>query len=149
MIGCELAERMSGGATHVWAQPVGDGGPHGRAVREERGLRIARFHQLVIGTVEAEPRQGEAERRIRPIENRLRRSVRRCEILSHPRLLRSLPGKEQHDVHAPVRQSRTTEDAQVKPAPKASISTSEPSPTSPFCVASSSAIGIDADDVFP
>jgi hypothetical protein len=43
----------------------------------------------------------------------------------------------------------TTIDAQVKPAPNATSSTVLPSPMRPDSIASSSAIGIDADEVLP
>ena len=68
----------------------------------KRGLRIARRHQLIVGTLEAEPRERNAERRVGLLEDGRGRWESGGEILSHPRLLRSLPGKEQYDIHANV-----------------------------------------------
>jgi hypothetical protein len=68
------------------------------------------------------------------------------EIFTHPDELRALPRKEEPHARA---HRRTTLAAHVKPAPNATISTSDPSPIRPCSRASSSATGTEAELMFP
>jgi hypothetical protein len=83
----ELPERVSRrGDDHV-ADGVAHSGPRGRAVGEERRLRVVRQRQLVGRTLEREERQWDAERGVGGFEDLARGRKARGEVLPHPRCL--------------------------------------------------------------
>ncbi len=71
--------------------------------------------------------------------------------LAHADLLRSLAGKEERAPGRAVRRShhRTAADAQASPPPSAEKISRSPSLIFFISIASSSAVGTDADEVFP
>ena len=102
--------------------------------------------ELVRRALEAEPAERHSEGGVGCLEDGPRRREGLCEILPHSRLLGALARKQQDDVHG---QNRTIIDAQVNPAPNATRRTVDPSRTRPAWIASSSAMGIDAEEVLP
>ena len=112
-------------------------------MREQRGLSVVRERQFVGWTLETQLAEWRAERRVGALEH-VTRFGERSNRNRHP--FASLAREEEDDVHG---QRRTTIEPQVKPAPKATSNTVEPSPRIPFSIASSSAIGTEAADVFP
>src|SRR5881296_801216 len=65
--------------------------------RENRGLGVGGQREVRLRTLEHEPRQVEAERLVRLLEDRLRARGRRVEPLAHPDRLRALAGEEKRD----------------------------------------------------
>ena len=150
VVGGELAERVAGGGAHVRLEHVAGHGPGGGAVREERRLRVVREREILGRPAEHEPAERLAERGVDLVERATRGRKGVGEVPGHAGLLRALAGKEQNDVGRRRHdQKRITMEAHVKPAPKATMSTVEPSCTRPDSIASSRAIGMDADDVLP
>src|SRR4051812_8011092 len=146
MVRRELAQRMPGGRDHLRADDIARRRPDGRAMREQRRLRVVGERQLVGRTLETEFAERRTERRVRALEDVFGARKRLDEILAHSGLLRALARKKENDIHG---QSFTTIEPHVKPAPNATSSTFAPSPTTPFWMASSNAIGTDAADVLP
>ncbi len=90
-------------------------------------------------------RQRHAERAVGRIEHRAALGVGLGELAPHAGLLRALSGEQEGDaVH-----QRTTDAAQVSPAPNAAISTMWSRAMHPRRTASSRAIGIEAAEVLP
>src|SRR5687768_13880917 len=90
---------MTGCGLRLPLQPVFHDGPDCRAMREQRRLRVMRERERVGRTFEAQLRQRFAECGIGLLKNIRSRRERGGEVLSHPRLLRSLPGEQQDYVH--------------------------------------------------
>src|SRR5438552_3958227 len=65
--------------------------------REDRGLGVGGQREVRLRTLEHEPRQVEAERLVRLLEDRLRARGCRVEPLAHPDRLRALAGEEKRD----------------------------------------------------
>ncbi len=147
MVGAELAQRVPRRADDVEPR-VPEHRPDGGAVGEERRLGVHRERELLGGAFPAEAREREAQGVVRLLEDGARGRERIRQILPHPDRLGALPRKEQGDAIA-RHQRRTTLAAHVKPAPKATISTSDPGPARPCSIASSSATGMEADDMLP
>ena len=143
----ELAERVAGRRDDARADDVARRRPHRRAVREQRRLRVVRERELVGRPLEAERAERRAERRVGALEDVLRAAGNAsARSLPIPGFCEPWPGKSST---TSIGQNRTTIEPHVKPAPNATSSTVVPSLTTPFSIASSSAIGIDADDVLP
>src|SRR6185295_19736905 len=106
---------------------------------------VGRQRELLVGPLEAEPRQPVSERGVGLVEDRARGRVPLRQRFAHADLLRALTGEKERDrAH-----QRTTAEAQVNPPPSAEKSRRSPSLILRFSMASSSAVGTDADDVFP
>ena len=65
------------------------------ARRQDRGLLDLGPQQLLVRTLEAEPREREAERGVGRVEDVARGRRRLEDVAAHADLLRALPGKEQ------------------------------------------------------
>jgi hypothetical protein len=90
VIGGELAERMAGSRPNVRADALSHRRPDGRAVGEQRGLRVMRERERLPGAVEAQGAQRLTEGGIHRGEGLARSRERVYEIPGHSRLLRSL-----------------------------------------------------------
>jgi hypothetical protein len=99
MVGRELAQRVSGGAANVRAHSFGDDGPHRRAVREKRRLRIPGGGQFIGRTFKADAAKIGAERGINFAENSTGHRERLGKIFSHAGFLRALTGEKKYDIH--------------------------------------------------
>jgi hypothetical protein len=102
--------------------------------------------KLLCRAIEAKVTEGRAKRGVCPVEHVPGGGKGLYQVLAHAWLLRALARKQEYNVHS---YRRTIIEPHVKPAPKATSSTVEPSPNLPRSIASSSAIGIDAADVLP
>ena len=71
----------------------------GDRVGQDRRLRVGGELQLLLGPLEAEPREREAEDRVGLVEDRARRRRRLAERLAHADGLGALAGKEQGERH--------------------------------------------------
>src|SRR5437870_3403294 len=118
-------------------------GSHAR--HEKRGLGVLGARELLDRTLEAEGRQGKPQHLVSSLEYLARLGIPLGQRAPHAHRLRSLPGKEKRD---PAHQ-RTTAAAHVKPPPNVTISTRLPGLSRPCFFASSSASGIEAEEVLP
>ncbi len=116
---------------------------HRGRVGEDRRLRVMGAGQLLLGPFPHDAGQRDPERLVDGAEGVARGRKSLGEILPHADALRALARTHQDRYH------RTTALPQVKPAPNATSSTSDPGPTRPSATAWSSARGMDAEDVFP
>src|SRR5262249_52551665 len=114
--------------------------------RQNRGLRVAREHQLGLRTVEAGRADFVAERLVGDFEGRPRHFEAFGELLAHSDELRTLSWKAPSDAH---RHIRTSALPQEMPAPRAHMSTVWPGLMRPSRTASSSAMGMEALEVLP
>ena len=150
------AQASRGHVSRVLAQAVarrgGDtqsdrfhGAEGGHADRQDRGLCVLGQGQLLVGSLETEARDGVREDLVGGLETGCRLRKPLGQRAPHAGVLCSLTRKEQGD----RRHQRTTDAAQVNPAPKAAINTMLPGRIFPAFTPSSSTIGIEADEVFP
>ena len=127
MIRRELAERVPGRSAHVRAKAVGDRGPDRRSVRQQRRLRVVRERQLVGRPLEAEARERDAEASRQPARRRRARRERRSRDPC-PSRASAIPARERAErCPRDCRLEANDRDAHVKPAPKATNSTCDPS----------------------
>src|SRR6266851_901293 len=68
---------------------------------EDRGLRVGRLAQLLLGALEEEPQEPPAEGRVGLVEHRARLGIGLRQRLAHPHRLRTLPRKDERDRHVP------------------------------------------------
>ena len=132
--------RRGHGGTEFGADDRKDGG----AVCENRRLGVLRRDEVFFGAVEHDPGQSDAERGVDRVEDGARVWKPFREIFPHADFLRALPRAEPDRAY-----HRTTMLPHVKPAPNAHSITTMPGFNRPVLTASSSAIAIDAADVFP
>src|SRR5712664_3220699 len=123
---------------------VAHNGKDGGAMGKNRGLRVLRRRQLVFRSLEHDSGQWDVERFVDRVEYRARRRKPFREIFSHADFLRALSRAEPDRTY-----HRTTMLPQVKPAPNAHSITTMPGFSRPVFTASSSAMAMDAADVFP
>ena len=125
-------ERRGGHERAVLAQavardPVGpDSACHERAQRGDAGgedgrLRVRRELQLGLGSLEAEPRQREAERCVRLREDLAALGERVSERPPHPDLLRALAREHEREAHALAASGRAVPEA-ARPRATSSLS---------------------------
>src|SRR5262245_5593287 len=77
-----------------------DRGPDRRTVGKERRLGVLRQRERFSRAVEAQAREAFPERGIGTREDMARGRKGGDEVLTHSRLLRSLAGKEQNEIHS-------------------------------------------------
>ena len=140
-----LAEAVAGRGRRLRAAPRRERPVGGDRNREDRRLRDLGSNELGLGPRETELRQPHVQRVVGGAEDGRGRRLSGRKVLSHPRVLRSLTWKQRRERP----HQRTALAAQVRPAPKAAIRMTSPRAILPARTASSSAIGIEAADVFP
>src|SRR5690606_38856623 len=137
----ELAERVPGREAHVLDrlrdQPV-----HRDRVHENRGLRVARRGQLLLGALPVAAREIDVElaRRLTPQVARGRVALR--DVAAHADELGTLAREQE-------RYQRSTAEPQVNPAPNATRRTLSPRFKRPCSCASSRATGTVAELMLP
>ncbi len=139
-----LPETVAGGSLRARA-PSFQGAQRRHGHGEHRGLGDLGSGELLLASIEAQAGEGHAQRPVGPLEDVPGLVIGLGQGSAHPGRLGPLPGKDERD---PAHQ-RTTLAAQVRPAPKAAISTRSFGRTRPERTASSRAMGMEAALVFP
>src|SRR5690606_33732024 len=111
-------------------------------MHEDGRLRVARGRQLRLGTLPCNVRQRATEHIVGLLEGAARLLERVRQVSPHPHVLGAL-AREEEPYH------RSTADAQVNPAPNATIRMLSPGLMRPCSSASSSATGIVAELMLP
>src|SRR6185503_9415359 len=120
-----------------------DDGPHGGRMGQDGGLCVVGAGELLFGPLPHDPRERDTERVVDGGERVARGREPLGQIVAHADALGALARAHEHAHH------RITALPQVKPAPNATIRTTDPGPTRPSATACSSASGIEAEDVLP
>lgn len=166
---------MTSRRAHEALHPLAYDCPNRSTMREQRWLRVMSRGQYFGRALEHHLSERQSQRCIDFLERAFCFGKRTRQVARHAGLLRSLSGEKQDDIHKkqllaiscwllanaigdvvangqrPIAavQNRITIDAHVKPAPNATHSTVVPSLMRPSSMASSIAIGIEADEVLP
>src|SRR6266550_2945379 len=123
---------------------VANDGKHRGAVRENGRLGVLGGGQFLFGSLEHDAGQRDVERLVDRVKHRPRRRKPLRQIFSHTDFLSALTGAEPDRAY-----HRTTMLPQVKPAPNAQNMTVMPGFRRPHLTASSSAMAMEAAEVFP
>src|SRR5690606_19570503 len=140
-VSAEFAERVPRREADI-PERFRDQAVHGDRVHENRGLRIVRRGQLLLGTLPRDAREVDAERVLRLAPQIARSGVALRDVAAHADELGALARKQE-------RYQRRTAEPQVNPAPNATRRTLSPGFRRPCSCASSSAIGTVAELMLP